>query len=323
MGLTEGGVPPGIPSTGALDSWSRPAAYSHWHQSIKPPLGKNPEGPYALLLSSAVCFTPSTTKALAERALRGGAVSIREKLFREFDTRKDLLEGQKQQGYTRVWTLLPRAWNLLPWPKARIILQELLEDSSVSGAELRGLLMSTIEREENPLEFLHWVREQRKSLTPDAFLWVIPRASQEYCDMLIDWIQEDPSAVDPNKGGVPTMVQFSEVLRKFPSQESERFLRTLLLSRNTSVQDAAREVLDDWKRIDEGRARSNNAEIAAALWKKADKTPAVLVRTLALKGLFDLGDKKAWLVLSGWLESKEAALREAAEELAGQIRSGK
>ena len=250
--------------------------------------------------------------------------ATREKLLQALLSTKDLFKNHKKLRGKNVWALIPRAWAMLPQAKARSVLQEILEDASIPGPDLTPLLELAIAREEDPVAFLTWVRAKRKGLAPDAFLWIeSPKRSMEYFDLLTAWILEDPSAVDMNPGGVDIMVVFSGLLRAYPSKKGETFLGTLLLSNNKSVREAARQVLDDWKRIAVSRAQSESEGIRAQLWKKTANEHGISVRTLALKGLFALSDKRAWLLLSDWLESKDADLKQAAEAMAAQIRAGK
>ena len=135
--------------------------------------------------------------------------------------------------------------------------------------------------------------------------------------------QEDPTAVDILSMSRNIWVVLIHRIRAFRSARSELFLGTLLVSDEGMVREAARQLMDDWSRIAEIEAQSASQDLREALRKKTDRTHAVIVRTLALEGLFDLGDKRAWLVLSYWLESEDAALRKAAEELARQVQVGK
>ncbi|GEM_PF-2601977 len=138
------------------------------------------------------------------------------------------------------------------------------------------------------------------------------RWNEESFYSALSWLEKaDPSW--------PDHLDLTSYFARFPSPRGKPYLARMLLSKNGKIRAGARQVLDDWARLEGVKKEAEARTLKAKLLERVGPDKPLPVRIAALQGLFDLGEKRAWLLLTDWLESKDPKLRAAAEKLSNRV----
>ncbi len=202
----------------------------------------------------------------------------------------------------------------MPPEKTKMLLIKVWKDPNFDVTLLSSLFWGQLQREKNPIEFFEWALEKRPNLPPSFLAGVKLKSS--YADRVLDWIETLPSSW-VNGYEARNLV---EALTPIPSSRAKSLLGRLLISHSQKLRQKAAQVLDAWKRVEEVRNAQKNRDLQNKLWGMVHSNLAIPARIVALEGLFDLGDKRAWLVLSQWLASGDKVLEAAATKLAERRR---
>ncbi|HHI81352.1 MAG TPA: hypothetical protein ENK02_15415 [Planctomycetes bacterium] len=205
----------------------------------------------------------------------------------------------------------------LPEEEAKKVFFRLLKNPKVSGYSFRGFFWSQIQKEKNPAAFMRRLLQERPQLDPNFF--ISEKVEKSYADLLLDWLESRGSSWMNQRG----VVHLPALFVSYPSPKAKAFLGKLLLSKVEKARKNAAQVLEDWKRLDELRQEQKNQALRKKLWGIVKGKLPIPARIVALEGLFDLGDKAAWLTLSQWLSSEDRELRGAALEFSRRRKAGR
>ncbi|GEM_PF-6557115 len=207
-------------------------------------------------------------------------------------------------------------WELLPWKRAERIAAKVLAFPGILASQVEAVLRRMFELAEDPLAYMTKVTSMgfRPGWTT-IFRTSVLRDAATFYEALDRFTKADSSAL--------FYASATEPLKKFfamyPSPRGRPYLLEWLRSGNENQRKAARTILDDWKRAERERKDEERAKILKALWARTQRGNSVDLRITALKGLFDLGEDRAWTVLLDWMEGGDSALREKASALAARL----
>ncbi len=258
-------------------------------------------------------FTRPFYEVISPNNFQGGYFvpqDLRVGFIRAMSKHRDLLEKVlKKQG--AMWLVL------LPKDEAKRLFFQLWKDPKIPYFSFASYLWERLRQEENPEQFLKRALQERPDLTP-AFI-SYGQVEKSYANLLMDWIESHgPSWIHER-----WVARLPSLLVALPSQRSKAFLAKLLLSRVALARKNAAQVLDGWKRLEEIQQGQKDRDLQKQLWLLVNSAQPIPARIVALEGLFDLGDKAAWLTLSRWLGSDNKALRAAALEFSRRRKAGK
>jgi hypothetical protein len=201
---------------------------------------------------------------------------------------------------------------LLPKKRAREVFSQLWEDPEIDVHSLREIFWEEFQKDPHPKEFFQWALKKNPHL-PHSFLSSLSYAGlkKRCAPVVLDWIEStDTSWIHESWASY-----FPKVLVPLYSPRAKRILGRFLGSRNEKARKNAAQVLDLWKRLENLKTSEEDSKLRNQLWAIVHGTQPIPARIVALEGLFDLRDKRAWLVLSQWVGSENEQLRRAATAL--------
>ncbi len=249
----------------------------------------------------------------------------RGELFVPLKTKKRFLAalaGDKEL----VKIVLPRfgsSWfTFLASSQEERLFADLWKDPEIPTPFLADAFWKGMKKMKNPKAasfFFQWATRIRPWLTPDFLASYEATLRPEWAEILLNWVlKTDSKWVHQSWAS-----RIPPFLLPFPTPQGKEILGRLLLSKVEKVRREARKVLDDWKRLEELNRGEKNKDLEAKLHGIVASGASIASKVVALRGLFDLGDKAAWLLLARWLDSDDPKLKAAGLALAQEFSFGR